>query len=106
MYTAYDYQEAQNRVSLFQPEIVLCDIEMPRGSGLDLLRWLRENDNSCEMYTIFIKAQMSNSTFEPFSSISGFLIGVTGLHRSILPSGEAMAVLTNTTCGCFFPSTR
>ena len=41
--TAYDYTEAQNKIRPSQPDIILCDIEMPRGSGLDLLRWLREN---------------------------------------------------------------
>ena len=40
--TAYDYTEAQNKICASQPDIILCDIEMPRGSGLDLLRWLRE----------------------------------------------------------------
>ena len=32
--TAYDYTEAQNKICASQPDIILCDIEMPRGSGL------------------------------------------------------------------------
>ena len=39
--TAYDYTEAQNKICASQPDIILCDIEMPRGSGLDLLKHLR-----------------------------------------------------------------
>ena len=39
--TAYDYTEAQNKICASQPDIILCDIEMPRGSGLDLLRQVR-----------------------------------------------------------------
>lgn len=46
--TAYDFVEAQNRIRAQAPDIVLCDIEMPRGSGLDLLRWLREEGMECE----------------------------------------------------------
>lgn len=46
--TAYDYTEAQNKICASQPDIILCDIEMPRGSGLDLLRWLREEKRDCE----------------------------------------------------------
>lgn len=46
--TAYDFTEAQNRIRQAAPDIVLCDIEMPRGSGLDLLRWIREQQLECE----------------------------------------------------------
>jgi two-component system response regulator YesN len=30
------------------PDIVICDIEMPKGSGLDLLKWVRENNLKSE----------------------------------------------------------
>ena len=50
--TAYDYTEAQNKICASQPDIILCDIEMPRGSGLDLLRWLREEKRDCEFVTM------------------------------------------------------
>lgn len=46
--TAYDFAEAQNKIRQTDPDIVLCDIEMPKGSGLDLLKWLREENRSSE----------------------------------------------------------
>ncbi|MEQ8198965.1 MAG: response regulator [Clostridiaceae bacterium] len=30
------------------PDIVLCDIEMPQASGIDLLKWIRGNSYKCE----------------------------------------------------------
>ncbi len=35
-----------------KPEIMICDIEMPNGSGLQLLEWL--NDNQMEINCIFV----------------------------------------------------
>lgn len=38
-------------IRLFQekvPDIVLCDIEMPKGSGIDLLKWARSNNYKSE----------------------------------------------------------
>ena len=45
IFTAYDYAEAQQQIRLRRPDIILCDIEMPKGSGLDLLRRLKADGN-------------------------------------------------------------
>jgi two-component system response regulator YesN len=29
------------------PDIVICDIEMPKGSGLEMIRWVREHNFDC-----------------------------------------------------------
>jgi two-component system response regulator YesN len=29
------------------PDIIICDIEMPKGSGLDMIRWVRERNYDC-----------------------------------------------------------
>ena len=42
VYTAYSVKQAKQVFAQHEINIVLCDIEMPKGSGLDLLRWLKE----------------------------------------------------------------
>lgn len=41
-YTAYSMKQAQRIFKERSVDILLCDIEMPKGSGLDLLTWVRE----------------------------------------------------------------
>lgn len=33
--------KAREQVRLFQPDIVICDINLPDGSGLDFIKWIR-----------------------------------------------------------------
>lgn len=42
LYRAVSMQEAAGVVEKHHPEIMICDIEMPSGSGLALLEWLQE----------------------------------------------------------------
>lgn len=44
VYTAPDAQSARRVISENQVDLVLCDIEMPQETGLDLLRWVNRND--------------------------------------------------------------
>ena len=41
IYTAYNIQEAQNLLENNEIHILICDIEMPGGSGLELLEWVK-----------------------------------------------------------------
>jgi len=41
VYTAYNAQEARKALLDYNISILICDIEMPQESGLDLLRWVR-----------------------------------------------------------------
>ena len=43
VYSAYNIDEAKDIFRLNQVDILLCDIEMPCGSGLDLIEWIRNN---------------------------------------------------------------
>lgn len=43
-YVAYDAQEAKEVIRQMDIDILLCDIEMPGESGLELLRWVREGN--------------------------------------------------------------
>ncbi len=43
VYTAYNSRQAKDIYEREQVDFMLCDIEMPQGSGLDLLSWVREH---------------------------------------------------------------
>jgi len=43
VYTANNLRQAQEVFLNHKVDLLLCDIEMPKGSGLDLLKWVREN---------------------------------------------------------------
>lgn len=78
--TAYDYTEAQNKICASQPDIILCDIEMPRGSGLDLLRWLREEKRDCEF--VFLTCHAILTMPKPRCNT---VLPITSLSHSTLP---------------------
>lgn len=40
--TAYNIRQAKEVFEAHAVDVLLCDIEMPQGSGLDLLKWVRE----------------------------------------------------------------
>ncbi|WP_424769292.1 response regulator transcription factor [Paenibacillus sp. sgz302251] len=42
IYTAYNIAQAQDILKKHAVQILICDIEMPQGSGLELLAWIRE----------------------------------------------------------------
>jgi two-component system, response regulator YesN len=43
LFTAFDINQAKEVLSKHRIDIILCDIEMPQGSGLELLSWIREH---------------------------------------------------------------
>ncbi len=50
IYTAENIQQAKSILQDNTVDVIVCDIEMPNGSGLDLLKWIRER----RYYTINI----------------------------------------------------
>lgn len=46
--TAYNVVTAKEMIQEEQYDIVICDIEMPRYSGMDLLEWVREQGGTEE----------------------------------------------------------
>lgn len=52
VYTAYNLRQAMECLEAAPIDLLLCDIEMPQGSGLDLLLWVREHHPQVE--TIFL----------------------------------------------------
>ncbi|MBT2760921.1 response regulator [Paenibacillus sp. ISL-20] len=52
VYTAYSVAQARDILQQHSVQILICDIEMPQGSGLELLAWIREEQYSVQ--TIFL----------------------------------------------------
>ncbi len=48
VYTAYNIRQAKDIFSRHSVDLMLCDIEMPQGSGLELLEWVREHYSKTE----------------------------------------------------------
>ena len=48
IWTAYNISEACALIKAHEPEIVISDIDMPMGSGISLLSWVREYSWPCE----------------------------------------------------------
>jgi len=48
VFTAFDIAQAKEAFTNHEIDILLCDIEMPQGSGLELLDWVRENKHSTQ----------------------------------------------------------
>ena len=48
VYAAYNRNGATHILNKEKIDIIICDIEMPMGSGLDLLAWIRKKNLSCE----------------------------------------------------------
>jgi two-component system, response regulator YesN len=48
---AQNIAEAKELIKASTPEMIICDIEMPKGTGIDLIKWVRENQyNSAFMF--------------------------------------------------------
>ena len=48
VFTAYNIQQVKEIFQRETIDILLCDIEMPMGNGIELLRWLRQNKYNTE----------------------------------------------------------
>lgn len=64
VFTAYNIRQARSVLEEYPIHILLCDIDMPQGSGLELLEWVREQEKEVECvflssYANFAYAQMA-----------------------------------------------
>lgn len=64
VFTAYNIRQARSLMEEYLVHILLCDIDMPQGNGLELLEWVRakELDIECmflSSYANFAYAQMA-----------------------------------------------
>lgn len=47
VFEAYNVEESRKMMSKQDIQIVLCDIEMPMGNGMELLEWIRQEEMDC-----------------------------------------------------------
>lgn len=47
VFVANNIIKAKRLIVDYKPEIIICDIEMPKGTGLDLIKWVRANSIFC-----------------------------------------------------------
>jgi two-component system, response regulator YesN len=59
LYTAHNIRQAKEVFASHTVDIMLCDIEMPQGSGLDLLAWVRESNPDTECIFLTCHADFS-----------------------------------------------
>lgn len=45
--TAHNISDAKLLFEQSIPDIIICDIEMPKGTGLDMIKWVREHKYDC-----------------------------------------------------------
>lgn len=66
VYKAYSLKQAQEVFSLHTIDILLCDIEMPRGNGIELVEWIRkkEYDTVCIFLTSFSRFEYASSAIK------------------------------------------
>lgn len=66
IYEAFSVAQARTVLMRNDINIILCDIEMPRENGLDLLRWVRENgkDAECIFITSYAEFRYAKKAIE------------------------------------------
>lgn len=57
VFTAHNISHAKEILSHDKIDIVICDIEMPQGSGLDLLQWMKDNCQDTESILLTCHAE-------------------------------------------------
>lgn len=62
VYTAYNVSGAKKIVKKNKIDIIISDIEMPQASGLDLLKWVREEKYDCEFLLLTCHESFSYAT--------------------------------------------
>jgi len=58
--TASDYHEASEKLELYEYDIVILDINLVTGSGLDLLKKLKKQQKKCGVIIISANSSLDN----------------------------------------------
>lgn len=63
---AFNCEEAVELIASFRPETVILDIALPDGSGIDILRMIKQGNNGIEviMFTSYPTGEFKNSCME------------------------------------------
>jgi two-component system response regulator YesN len=74
VHEAHSITAAQGMMEQFQPEIVVCDIEMPRYTGIDLIQWARDNGFTAEFIFLTCHADFSYASRAIENQAAAYLI--------------------------------
>ncbi len=61
VHTATTITEAKRSVMALKPDVVLLDIGLPDGNGMDLLKWIRE-DNTLASVKVIMASGLANAS--------------------------------------------
>lgn len=78
VFLAYSMPQAQKIFAKYAIDLMICDIEMPHGSGIDLLAWIREShiETECIFLTCYAKFDYASGALK-LGSIDYILKPVT-----------------------------
>jgi len=93
--TACNITKGKTLINENLPDIIICDIEMPKGSGLDLIKWVRGKKYKCQF--IFLTCHESfefASTAIAFDAVAYVTKPFDGrkLENAILKAAEKIAM--------------
>ncbi len=86
VYLAYNVSSAKKEILQNNPDVILSDIEMPGGSGIELLQWVREGGYQCEF--IFLTCHEKFAFAE-----KAIELGVSGYVTKPFSKEKTMAVI-------------
>jgi DNA-binding NarL/FixJ family response regulator len=85
-YEAQNIAQAREQLAAFQPEMVTLDLNMPGGTGLDLLKEIRAHDE--DIYVIIMSADALTGTIR-----AAVEAGADGFIRKDLPPAQMLEEL-------------
>lgn len=71
--TEQDSTLAMEGILRFSPDILICDIQMPRVSGTDLIRSIRKSDVLRDVFILCISASHNGREIAMFAGADAFL---------------------------------
>ncbi|NEW04766.1 response regulator [Paenibacillus sp. SYP-B3998] len=90
VYEAYNMREAIKIFERTSIDILICDIEMPRGTGIELLEWV--NEHSPETETIFLTAHADFGFVQRAVQLDSFDYMLKPIAFDVLQSTVAKAL--------------
>ena len=89
VYTAYNMAAAMELIERQQPEIVLCDIEMPLGSGIDLLKWIRKKQLPLEFIFLTCHDNFDFASEAIEYGVSGYVVKPFNIEKTVSAIAKA-----------------
>ena len=75
VFTAYNIRQARSLMEEYPVHILLCDIDMPQGNGLELLEWVRAKELDIECMFLSSYANFAYAHSQRLSAEADFQYG-------------------------------